>query len=297
MARTLNKVTEPPDETVAERIHSSLDRLTPTERKVATILLGNYPFPGLETVAQFAKRGQVSNPTVLRLTAKLGFSTYAEFQTRLRAELQSRGNTPLSRGNAEYDSAGRKQDFLDRYRLAVLQSIDRSLQKISRQTFEGTAALLADSRRPVSLLGGRLTESLALQFHNHLRLIRPKVSRPLQASAVASEEVVDFDEKTILIVFDIRRYQSATIKLAREAHRRRATIILFTDIWLSPIAAFAEHVFSLETEINSSWDSFSPFTALVEALLTRVSERSWGAVRARMTEISDIRIEMGDDIP
>ena len=284
-------------QTVAERIHAGLERLTQTERKIATILLGNYPFPGLETVAHFAKQGKVSNPTVLRLTSKLGFSTYTAFQAALRDELQARGNTPLSRGNAEHAFADSGNDFLSEYRVSVLQNITRSLEKVPRSTFDGTVALLSDVKRPINLIGGRLTESLALQLYSHLRLMRPKVNRLLQASAVASEDLVDFDSRTVLVVFDIRRYQSTTIKVAEEAHHRKATIILFTDAWLSPVAAFAEHVFALQTDVISNWDSFAPFSALIEALVARTSEQTWPSVRKRMTAIHDVRVRLGDDIP
>ena len=48
------------DLSIAETIRQGLSRLTPTERKPALALLANYPVPGLETVAQFAKRAGVS---------------------------------------------------------------------------------------------------------------------------------------------------------------------------------------------------------------------------------------------
>jgi Transcriptional regulators len=57
---------------IAETIRQGLGLLTPTERKPALALLANYPVPGLEPVAQFAKRAGVSGPTILRLVAKLG---------------------------------------------------------------------------------------------------------------------------------------------------------------------------------------------------------------------------------
>ena len=52
---------------VAARIRRRLGRLTPTERRPALALLANYPVTGLETVAQFAARANVSGPTILRL--------------------------------------------------------------------------------------------------------------------------------------------------------------------------------------------------------------------------------------
>src|SRR3977135_358043 len=78
---------------IAETIRQGLGLLTPTERKPALVLLANYPVPGLEPVAQFAKRAGVSGPTVLRLVAKLGFASYPRFQQALREQAEQRGRT------------------------------------------------------------------------------------------------------------------------------------------------------------------------------------------------------------
>ena len=63
---------------IAEEINRNLDSLTRTERQCARVLLANYPFIGLEKVASFAERAEVSGPTILRLVGKLGFSGYDE---------------------------------------------------------------------------------------------------------------------------------------------------------------------------------------------------------------------------
>src|SRR5215475_10493147 len=88
---------ETADLSIAESIRQGLSALTPTERKPALALLANYPVPGLETVAQFAKRAGVSGPTILRLVAKLGFSSYPLFQQALRDELELRLQPPLAK--------------------------------------------------------------------------------------------------------------------------------------------------------------------------------------------------------
>ena len=86
-----------PELSIAETIRQGLGGLTPTERKPALALLANYPVPGLEPVAQFAKRAGVSGPTILRLVAKLGFASYPRFQQALRDELEQRVRAPLAK--------------------------------------------------------------------------------------------------------------------------------------------------------------------------------------------------------
>src|SRR5260370_28706549 len=73
-----------PETRVAELVRSRLNGLSPAERKLARVLLASYPIAGLESVARFAERDQLSRPTVTRLITKLGLSRYPDFQATLR---------------------------------------------------------------------------------------------------------------------------------------------------------------------------------------------------------------------
>ena len=90
-----------------EDIRDRLDEFTATEKKAAHALLANYPMQGLGTVAQFAEAAGVSSPTILRFVGRLGFPGFAEFQRKLRGELESQLNSPLARSaNMEDDPVG-----------------------------------------------------------------------------------------------------------------------------------------------------------------------------------------------
>ena len=78
-----------------ERMRKLMNALTSSERKVAVALLADYPFAGLLTVAELAKRANVSNQSVLRLAAKLGFDGYGEFQKMLINEIKEGYQSPI----------------------------------------------------------------------------------------------------------------------------------------------------------------------------------------------------------
>ncbi|MFB7758506.1 MurR/RpiR family transcriptional regulator, partial [Streptomyces sp. NPDC056121] len=58
---------------LADVIRHKLGDLSPAERKVARVLLANYPSAGFETVAVLAERAGVSAPTVIRFVGRLGY--------------------------------------------------------------------------------------------------------------------------------------------------------------------------------------------------------------------------------
>jgi DNA-binding MurR/RpiR family transcriptional regulator len=141
-------------------------------------------------------------------------------------------------------------------------------------------------------VGGRFSASVALQFYLHLRELRPRVQLVSGQTATWVEHLLDFGSKDVLIVFDIRRYQDDVVRFANEAAAQGADIVLFTDQWLSPIAAVARHVFALRTAIPSSWESFGALSALTEILVARLQAMSWSEARRRMERLEKIRTRL-----
>jgi DNA-binding MurR/RpiR family transcriptional regulator len=280
------------DLSIAESIRQGLGRLTPTERKPALVLLANYPVPGLEPVAQFAKRAGVSGPTILRMVAKLGFASYPRFQQALRDELELRVQAPLARIGARVPGQRPDGDFVKQYGHAIVTNIETSLSEVPRSEFKGVLNLLADRRRRISLVGGRFSASVALHFYLHLRELRPRVQLVSGQTATWVEHLLDFGSKDVLIVFDIRRYQDDVVRFAHEAAAQGSDIVLFTDQWLSPIAAVARHVFALRTAIPSSWESFGALSALTEILVARLQAMSWTEAKRRMQRLETMRIRL-----
>jgi DNA-binding MurR/RpiR family transcriptional regulator len=278
-----------PELSIAESIRQGLGGLTPTERKPALALLANYPVPGLEPVAQFAKRAGVSGPTILRLVAKLGFDSYPRFQQALRDELELRVQAPLAKIAARPRGRSPDGDFVSQYGRAIVANIETSLRELPRSELKGTLDLLADHSRRISLVGGRFSASVALQFYLHLRELRPRVQLVSGQTATWVEHLLDFGRKDVLIVFDIRRYQTDVVQFANEASALGADIVLFTDQLLSPIAAVARHVFALRTAMPSSWESFGALSALTEILVARLQAVNWSEAKRRMERLEKIR--------
>lgn len=281
--------------TIAETIRQRLSRMTPTERKPAYTLLANYPIAGLETVARFAARAKVSSPTILRFTAKLGFDSYATFQGVLREELMDRRKSPLNKLPDPSPAITPGDEFLDHFAEAAATNIRRSFETIPRREFAAVVDLLANPKRPVFLLGGRLGNTAATYLSLHLRALRPQVHHIAGPPVLWPEYLLEMGRQDILVVFDIRRYQADVIRFARAAHERRATVILFTDIWLSPVASVSRYVFPAHIEVPSNWDSMAATITLLEALVATLGRRHWSAVRSRIETLEQMRGADRDD--
>src|SRR3546814_10154729 len=81
--------------------------LTPSEQKIARVLLADYPVSGLGTQSSLARRAGVSDPTVVRFVAKLGFDGFTEFQASLIDEVEDLLRSPLMMIEAKRQPAAR----------------------------------------------------------------------------------------------------------------------------------------------------------------------------------------------
>jgi DNA-binding MurR/RpiR family transcriptional regulator len=284
------------DATVADRIRGASRDMTPSEQKVARVLFSSAMLAGLGTIASLAQRAGVSGPTVIRLTAKLGFASYPAFQAALRNEMEQRGRSALS----FYAGGGRvrRGDFLPRSLDVFTASMRRSFERVSPSEFNGMVKAISDIKRPLFLAGGRFTQLLAQFLYLHLWQMRPDVRVIQDGLQPRRDQLLGVGPKSVLLVCDFRRYQADTVALARTAKQRGATVLLLTDPWESPIAEFADHVLLAEVAAPSPYDSMVPAFAVAEALIGAALISLERKALARMRELEDLRTGFeyrGDD--
>lgn len=267
--------------TVEDRLLERMDSLTRAERQLATELLDDYPVSGLASITELARRAGVSTPTVVRTARKLGFDGFVDMQRAIRDEASQRIRDPLDR-HAGWAGGMDEEHLITRYADAAAANLRNTLQRISAEDFETVVNMLADTERSLYLTGGRITRSLADLLFNHLQIIRPGVTHLGTSANIWPQYVVDMDETSVLLLFDIRRYETDIAKLARLADERGATIVLFTDQWGSPINRLATHRFDALVEVPSAWDSTLAIQLLVEMLIAAVQDQLWQSSKSRI---------------
>lgn len=272
---------------VKDRLHDQAAALTPADRQVTNVLMRDYPVGGLQSITRIAEAAGVSTPTVIRLARKLGFDGFPELQNAMRAEASAQFKTPIGKR----DSWDRPDDGPQAFRAfaeAVFDNLSRTIDRLEPSTFDAIADLLADRRYSLFLSGGRITRSNADYFYNHLQIIRPNVSLLSTSPNVWPQYILDMTPDSVLIVFDIRRYEHDLEKLSELAKERGARIILFTDQWGSPISRVADHVVNATIEVPSSWDSTLAINLVVEALIAEVQARVSDSAQGRIEALEEM---------
>jgi DNA-binding MurR/RpiR family transcriptional regulator len=270
---------------VRERVRDHLPSLTSAERKVAHVLLAAYPIAGLESVTALAERAGVSPPTVTRFVTKVGFDGYRSFQHSLRTEVQDGTSSPLVRYERNGSDVATLHDRLDE--LATV--VTGAGQTITPTEFDATVRILADTRRTIWCTGGRLSHIAAEYLSARLQQLRAGTHYVVDGPMPRIDHLVDVGRRDALVVFDLRRYQPETVEFAHAASDGGATVVLFTDRWLSPIAEVADHVLVTPVETSSPYDSLVAVIAVVEALVTALIAAMPAEGKRRMTALEELR--------
>lgn len=260
--------------------------LTPAERKVIRALLDHYPRNGLGSMSRLAEHAGVSDPTIVRLVKKLGFGGYAEFQEALLSDMDHRLRSPSTLLQPRSHIKG---DTWSQY----LADTGRALLDTQALTQPEDVRILVqwllDGRHQVHCFGGRFSSFLAQYLLNHLRLLR-RGCFALEDNAQLPDRLFDVQRQDVVLVFDYRRYQSQALRVANAAKQRHARVVLFTDIYASPLRELADLVMTAPVESISAFDTLVPALAQVEALIACLG-RSCPELAERLEGIDMLRSE------
>ncbi|ENN87785.1 putative transcriptional regulator [Rhizobium freirei PRF 81] len=268
-------------------INARFDTLTRAEKQLAKSLLDNYPVSGLGSITTVAENARVSTPTVARMVQKLGYKGYPDFQSHLHQEVEATISNPLTKHD-RWASNAPGTHILNRFADAIMNNLRQTLADIDAATFDSVAALLSERKRGLYFVGGRITGALAEYFFTHMQVIRPNTTLLSSNSSTWPQYVLNMNPGDLLVIFDIRRYEQEMVNLAAAARRRGAEIIVFTDQWATPAAKHAKHIFRVQIEAPSAWDSSVVTLFIVEALIEAVQSLTWDETSERMKTLEGL---------
>lgn len=281
------------DAGVAESIRRGMADCSPAERKVARVLLSAYPSAGFETVARLAERAGVSGPTVLRFVHRLGYRGFPDFQEALRHDLDERSASPLRILASRPPIDGEPQTLRDRSAAITTGTVQRTFDEVSTHDLERCVDLISQASGSVIIAGGRYSNLLGRVLSLHLEQLRPRVRMLADQPSARAAMVEDLGRRDVVVLFDYRRYEEPTLRLARLARERHAALVLFTDTFLSPIASEADVVLASETAAPSPFDALTPALALIETVVAGCFERLGDAAVERMARADRTAADLG----
>lgn len=272
---------------VADLVAAAMGDLSPSEKRIARALMSDYPSAGLSTVSALAAMSSTSAATVVRFCHHLGFDGFVGLQARLRHELTSQHASPASRAHKDWATSGEGSGVQLGLELrAELVSLVQTT--VPSAEVDNAIAMMADPSRTLMFCGGKFSHLAARYLQLQLRHIRAHsyfLADPLHLDV---GYLLDARKNDVLVVMDFRRYESTAMTVAQMAKARGCVVILFTDVWLSPVAQVADIVIPVTVDA-SPFDSLTGLFAVVESLVPGITKKVGPRALERMDAVEETR--------
>jgi len=251
-------------------IHKCEGRLSNKKRMVAKYILDNPIETAFLTAAKLAKRAGVSEPTVVRFAADLGFNGYPELREALHRIAQGRLTT-VERLKEYHRYLEDSEDPVIKIILMDLRNLEETLHNLDITGIQQTVEEIIAAEK-IIIIGSRMS-SILVEF---MRMILKK-SLSCEVTTVTSpsdffhEELVYSPKKTLVIGIGFPRYTRLTVDCLKMAHDEGFRTIAITDSELSPLVKHADQVLLARYGTISYIDSFTAPFSLISAIGTAVS--------------------------
>ena len=267
---------------IQENIHT----FSKGQKKIANFILESYDKAAFMTASRLGKKVGVSESTVVRFAAELGYDGYPDMQKSLQKMIRNR-LTSVQRIEVTNDRLG-DQDLLSMVLQSDIDKIRMTLEELDRESFERAVDAIVSAKK-IYIIGVRSSAAIATFLHFYFNLIFENVC--LVSANTASEvfeSLLRVGPGDVVVGVSFPRYSSRTVQAMNFARDRGATTVAITDSEASPLAPISHYTLKA-----SFMDSLVAPLSLVNALLVAVSQRKNDDLAHTFQTLEDIWDEYG----
>lgn len=256
---------------ILTNIHNKLTTFSKGQRRIATYILESYDKAAFLTAGALGKITQVSESTVVRFAAELGYDGYPAMQ-RAPQEMVLNRLTSVQRIEVANDRM-KDQDVISTVFHSDIEKLRQTEETVSREEFRNAVNAILKAKR-VFILGVRSVAPLASFLGYYLNYMFNNVHVITGVSqGEMFEKIVSVGPEDVVIAFSFPRYSASTTKGARYCCSAGATVIGITDSKLSPLGQCCDHVLVAKSDMVSLVDSLVAPLSMINALIVAIAAK------------------------
>lgn len=259
-----------------QRLNHSGKKLSKSHRRIAECIVSHYDKVVFMTASKLGEYVGVSESTVVRFAAALGYNGYPQLQKALQELIRHRLTASQ---RFEMTSDMDHSQVLNKVLKADIQNIRSTLDEIDLSAFEQAIDMIIQARA-IYVMGLRASAPIAEFFAHYLKFIFPNVRVVTSGVSDVFEQLSRIGEGELLIGISFPRYTSRSIEAMGFARQQGAALIAITDGPLSPLHSTADVCLMAKSDMSSFVDSFAAPLSLINALIVALGQR-------RRSEVSD----------
>ncbi|MCL2401333.1 MAG: MurR/RpiR family transcriptional regulator [Oscillospiraceae bacterium] len=258
-------------------------------KRIAEYILKHYDKAAFMTASKLAVKTDVSESTVVRFAAELGYEGYPEMRRAIQDTMRSK-LTSVQRIQVAKDTID-SSDILSHVLSSDIDQIRLTMEETDSGDFTRAVNAIAKAKN-VYILGLRSSSFLANFMGFYFNLLFSN-SRVLSESPSVFEELIRLSEGDVLIAISFPRYSQRTIRAIDYARDVGAEIIAITDSRISPLAKLADIALCAKSDMVSFLDTLVAPLSLINALIVAVSEKAPGDLHENFERLERIWDEYG----
>ena len=271
---------------VLQTIRAGLDTFSKGQKRIAAFILDNYDRAAFMTAAKLGETASVSESTVVRFAAQLGYDGYPNMQKALQELIRGR-LTSIQRIQVSRDQMT-GSDILGSVMQRDMNSIHDVIERLDREEFERVVDKLLNAKH-IYILGVRSSSFLAGYLNFYLHLIFKNVTL-VQSSAAGEiyEQLVHIGPGDVLVSISFPRYSKMAIHAVEFACRRGGDVVAVTDSPMSPMYKMASASLLASSDMISFVDSMAAPLSLLNALILAVGQQRRDDLSATLAEMEQV---------
>lgn len=252
-------------------IQTNMPSFSKGQKLIAKFILSSYDKAAFMTASKLGKTVNVSESTVVRFAAELGYDGYPNMQKALQEMIRNK-LTSIQRIEVSNDRIG-NHHVLSMVMQSDIEKIRMTLEETDRQSFDASVEAIVTARR-IYILGVRSAAALAGFLGFYFNLIFENVTLVNNnSSSEIFEQILRVGKEDVVIGISFPRYSRRTVKAMRFARDREATVVAVTDSEASPLAEIGTHSLLAKSDMASFVDSLVAPLSLINALIVAVGRR------------------------
>lgn len=271
---------------VLQTIRAGMDTFSKGQKRIAAFILDNYDRAAFMTAAKLGETASVSESTVVRFAAQLGYDGYPDMQKALQELIRGR-LTSIQRIQVSRDQMT-GSDILGSVMQRDMNSIHDVIERLDREEFERVVDKLLHAKH-IYILGVRSSSFLAGYLNFYLHLIFKNVTL-VQSSAAGEiyEQLVHIGPGDVLVSISFPRYSKMAIHAVEFACQRGGDVVAVTDSPMSPMYKMASASLLASSDMISFVDSMAAPLSLLNALILAVGQQRRDDLSATLAEMEQV---------
>ncbi len=249
---------------IFDKIDANFAAMSKGHKKIARFIKAEFDKMPFLTAAEVAKLVGVSESTVVRFAASLGYRGFPGLKKAFRETAQKQLTT------AQRFELSRDVRVADNQIKQVMRSdidnIHQTANNLDVKVLKNVVKAIKRAQK-LYILGSRSSIILAEYIAFYLNYIHGDVHLLSRGANDTYDEVVNIEPTDVLIVFSFPRYSNRTFEVVEFARTQNAKIIGITDSTDAPLVQYSDYVLTAKYDMSTFIDSFVAPMSLVNAII------------------------------